>query len=63
MIPFWQSHSPTEIALETMLDAVWCIGWLIGLCVATVQHFAATLTPTGNELDPVLLDRLIVTIG
>jgi hypothetical protein len=45
MIPFWQSHTPTEIALETMLDAVWCIVWLIGLCVATAQHFAAPAPP------------------
>jgi hypothetical protein len=45
MIPFWQAHSPAEIALETMLDAVWCIAWLIGLCVATVQHFTAPAPP------------------
>jgi hypothetical protein len=45
MIPFWQSHTPTEIALETMLDAVWCIAWLIGWCIALWQYFAAPAPP------------------
>jgi hypothetical protein len=38
MIPFWQAHSPAEIALETMLDAVWCIAWLIGLSPHQHRH-------------------------
>jgi hypothetical protein len=40
MQPFWTTHSPAEIALETMLDAVWCIGLVIGWCIALWQHFS-----------------------
>jgi hypothetical protein len=61
MIPFWQAHSPAQIALYAALDAVWCIGFVVGWCIALWQHFSATPTPTGNELDPALLDRLIAT--
>ncbi len=45
MIPFYESHTPAQIALETMLDVIWCIAWLIGLCIATVEHFAAPAPP------------------
>jgi hypothetical protein len=45
MHPFSTTPSPLEIALGTALDAIWCIAWLIGLCVATVQHFAAPAPP------------------
>jgi hypothetical protein len=40
MIPFWQSHSPAQIALNAALDAVWCIGLVIGWCIALWQHFS-----------------------
>jgi hypothetical protein len=45
MNPFYESHSPTEIALETMLNAVWCIGWLVGWCIALWQHFSRPAPP------------------
>jgi hypothetical protein len=40
MQPFWTIHSPAEIALETMFDAVWCLGFVVGWCIALWQHFS-----------------------
>jgi hypothetical protein len=40
MIPFWQSHSPAQIALETTLDTIWCIGFVVGWGVALWQYFS-----------------------
>lgn len=55
MIPFYEEHSPLEIALETMLDAIWCIAWVVGFTIALWQHFAAPVAPadaTAPIIDP-----------
>jgi hypothetical protein len=45
MQPFYTVYSPAEIALNLIFDAIWCIGWLIGFGIATVQYFAAPVPP------------------
>jgi hypothetical protein len=39
MIPFYEAYSPAQMARATMLDTVWCIGWVIGFALALWQHF------------------------
>lgn len=53
MIPFWQSHTPAQVALETTLDIVWCIGFIVGWVIALWQHFAipaASIGPIVEEI-------------
>jgi hypothetical protein len=45
MQPSYTVYSPAEIALNLIFDAIWCIGWLIGFGIATVQYFAAPVPP------------------
>lgn len=54
MIPFWQSHSPLEIALNALLDTVWVFGYVFGFGVALWQHFAAPGVPSVDPVDVAL---------
>jgi hypothetical protein len=50
MQPFYTVYSPAEIALNLIFDAIWCIGWLIGFGIATVQYFAAPVPPKNERV-------------
>jgi hypothetical protein len=57
MIPFYEAYSPAQMAYATALDAIWCIGFVVGWCIALWQHFTApTIVPPSPmpQIDPVV---------
>jgi hypothetical protein len=40
MQPFLTTRTSAQIALNATLDTIWCIGLVVGWCIALWQHFS-----------------------
>ncbi len=59
MQPFYTVYSPAQMAYATMLDTIWCVGFVVGWCIALIDHFRSpTIVPPSPKCHVIRLEDL-----